>query len=99
MTICAPQPSREAAPSRVSPDDHDREVGGRPPGRPCPADEHLEARAARRVPRLLVGLASGIVALVALIRYRERAIALFVAAVPLLNVVLFVLAEFLVGHD
>jgi hypothetical protein len=50
-------------------------------------------------PGLLVGLVAGIVALVAIIRYGERALTAFAAVLPLFNVVLFVLAELLIGHD
>lgn len=50
-------------------------------------------------PGMLVGLVGGIVALVAIIRFRERAITAFAAVVPLATVVLFVLAELLIGHD
>jgi len=50
-------------------------------------------------PGFACGLAGGIVALVAISRRGERAIAVFAATVPALLVVLFVLAELLIGHD
>lgn len=50
-------------------------------------------------PGMLLGLVAGIVALVAIIRYGERAITAYAAVLPLLSVVLFVLAELLIGHD
>jgi len=46
-------------------------------------------------PGLLAGLIGGIVALVAILRRRERAISVFVALVPFLGVIAFVLAELL----
>ena len=49
-------------------------------------------------PGLLAGLIGGIVALVAILRRSERAISVFVALVPFLGVIVFVLAE-LIGHD
>lgn len=45
------------------------------------------------------GLAGGVLALVALTRRGERALAVFAAVLPLVLVVAFVLAELLVGHD
>ena len=50
-------------------------------------------------PSLVCGLAGGIVALVAILRRGERSIAAYAALVIFLNVVVFVLAELLVGHD
>lgn len=50
-------------------------------------------------PGLVSGLAGGVVALVAILRRGERAIAVFAAILPLVLVVAFVLAELLVGHD
>jgi len=50
-------------------------------------------------PGLLVGLLAGVVALVAIIRHGERALSVFAAVLPLLMVVLFILAELLIGHD
>lgn len=47
----------------------------------------------------LSGLAGGVVALVAIRRRGERALAVFAAVVPLALVVVFVLAELLIGHD
>ncbi len=49
-------------------------------------------------PGLLAGLIGGIVALVAILRRSERAISVFIALVPFVGVVVFVLAE-LIGHD
>jgi len=49
-------------------------------------------------PALLVGLASGVVALVAIARRRERALTAYLAVLPLALVVLFLLAEFLIPH-
>lgn len=45
------------------------------------------------------GFTGGVLALVAIIRHGERAISVFVAALPLLLVVGFVLAELIIGHD
>lgn len=45
------------------------------------------------------GLVGGVVALLAIVRHGERALAVFAAVVPLLLVVGFVAAELLVGHD
>ena len=50
------------------------------------------------VPGLILGLAAGVVALVAIIRRRERAATVFASVLPLLTVVGFVLAELLIGH-
>lgn len=50
-------------------------------------------------PGFVFGLAGGVVALVAILRRGERAIAVFAALVPFLFVVAFVLGELLVGHD
>ncbi len=50
-------------------------------------------------PGLACGLAGGIVALVAIVRDGERAVTVFAALVPFVNVVVFVLAELLIGHD
>lgn len=43
--------------------------------------------------------AGGICALVAILRRRERAVAVYVALIPLASVVLFVTAELLLGHE
>ena len=51
------------------------------------------------LPGFACGLAGGVVALVAIFRRGERAIAVFAALVPLMFVVAFVLAELIVGHD
>lgn len=50
-------------------------------------------------PGLAAGFAGGVVALFAITRRGERAVAVFAAIVPLVLVVVFVLAELLVGHD
>ena len=50
-------------------------------------------------PGLAAGAIGGIVALVAISRRRERAISVVLAVVPLVLVILFVLAELLVGHS
>lgn len=50
-------------------------------------------------PGLAAGAAGGGVALVAIIRRRERATSVFLAIVPLVLVALFVLAELLIGHS
>jgi hypothetical protein len=50
------------------------------------------------VPGLAFGLAGGVVALVAIFRREERAVTVFAALVPFLNVVVFLLAELLIGH-
>lgn len=49
-------------------------------------------------PSLVLGVASGIVALVAIIRRGERSATAFLALLPFAGAVVFVLAEFLVGH-
>jgi 4-hydroxybenzoate polyprenyltransferase len=51
------------------------------------------------IPGLVLGLAGGVVALVAIFRRGERAVTVFAALFPFLNVVGFVLAELLIGHD
>ena len=51
------------------------------------------------VPGLAFGLAGGVVALVAIFRRGERALTVFTAFLPFLNVVVFLLAELLIGHD
>ncbi len=48
---------------------------------------------------LVCGFVGGILALVAIFRRGERAVAVFAAVLPLLMVVSFVLAELLIGHD
>lgn len=50
-------------------------------------------------PGLAAGAIGGVVALVAIGRRRERATSVVLAVVPLVLVVLFVLAELLVGHS
>lgn len=50
-------------------------------------------------PSLAFGLAGGAAGLVAITRHRERAVSVLLALVPFAGVVLFVLAELLVGHD
>lgn len=50
-------------------------------------------------PALVCGLAGGVAALIAIFRNGERAVAVFAALVPFLNTIVFVLAEFLIGHD
>ena len=50
------------------------------------------------VPALALGLAGGALALVAIIRHGERALTVFAALLPFLNVLFFVLAELLIGH-
>ena len=47
----------------------------------------------------LFGLAGGASALVAIARHHERALAVYLAVVPMLQVVFFVLGELLIGHD
>jgi threonine/homoserine efflux transporter RhtA len=47
---------------------------------------------------LLAGLLSGILALIALIRQRERSWSVFLALLPMLNVFIFLLGEFLIPH-
>jgi hypothetical protein len=48
---------------------------------------------------LLCGLTGGALAIVAVARRGERGLLAYAAIVPLLLVVLFVLAELLIGHD
>jgi hypothetical protein len=50
-------------------------------------------------PGFVAGLAGGVVALIAILRRGERAASVFVAVLPLVFVVVFVLAELLIGHD
>jgi len=50
-------------------------------------------------PGLIAGTAGGVVALVAIRRRGERAVTVILAVVPLVLVILFVLAELLIGHD
>jgi hypothetical protein len=50
-------------------------------------------------PGFALGLAGGVVGLVAIFRRGERAITVFAAILPLALVVAFVLAELIVGHD
>jgi hypothetical protein len=45
------------------------------------------------------GLVGGVVALVAILRHGERAISIFAALVPFVFVLVFVLAELIIGHD
>ena len=45
-------------------------------------------------PSLLFGLAGGLVALAAIVRARERAVSVFVALLPFVGAVAFVVAEF-----
>ena len=47
----------------------------------------------------LSGVAGGVVALIAIVRRGERGLTVYVAILPLLAVVGFVLAELLIGHD
>ena len=49
-------------------------------------------------PSLVLGVAGGIVALVAILRRGERSVAAFAALLPLAGAVVFVLGELLVGH-
>ena len=44
-------------------------------------------------------LVGGICALIAIVHQRDRAIAVYIAVVPLVMTVLFIAAEFLIGHD
>jgi len=46
----------------------------------------------------LCGLAGGIVALIAIIRQHERSWAVWLALLPMLNVFVFFLGEFLIPH-
>jgi len=50
------------------------------------------------VPGLAFGLAGGVLALVAIFRRGERALTVFAALLPFLNVLIFLLAELLIGH-
>jgi len=50
-------------------------------------------------PGFAAGLADGVAGLVAVFRRGERAVTVFVAILPLVFVVVFVLAELLIGHD
>ena len=50
-------------------------------------------------PSLAFGLAGGIVGLVAIFQRSERAVSVFVALVPFVGVIVFLLAEFLIGHN
>ncbi len=50
-------------------------------------------------PGFACGLVGGVVALVAIFRRGERAITVFAALVPLVFVLVFVLAELIIGHD
>ena len=50
-------------------------------------------------PGLAAGAIGGVLALVAITHRRERATSVMLAVVPLVLVVLFVLAELLVGHS
>lgn len=47
---------------------------------------------------LLAGLISGILALIAVTRRNERSWIVFLSILPMLNVLIFVLAEFLIPH-
>jgi hypothetical protein len=51
------------------------------------------------IPGFISGLAGGVVALLAIGRRGERALTVFAAIVPFALVLLFVLAELLIGHD
>jgi hypothetical protein len=51
------------------------------------------------IPGLALGLAGGVVGLVAIFRRGERAVTVFAALVPFLNAGVFLLAELLLGHD
>lgn len=51
------------------------------------------------IPGLAFGFAGGVTGLLAIVRRGERAVTVFAALVPFLNVVVFVLAELLIGHD
>jgi hypothetical protein len=46
----------------------------------------------------LCGLAGGIIALVAIIRHKERSWLVFLCVLPMLNVFIFILGEFLFPH-
>lgn len=45
------------------------------------------------------GLAGGVVGLIAIVRRGERAVSVFLALLPFAFVVLFVLAELIIGHE
>ena len=49
-------------------------------------------------PALICGAASGVVALVAITRRRERSWVVFLCILPLLSVIVFFLGEFLLPH-
>ena len=51
------------------------------------------------VPGLAFGLAGGVLAIVAVFQRGERALTVFAALLPFLNVLVFLLAELLIGHD
>jgi hypothetical protein len=51
------------------------------------------------IPALALGFAGGVVGLVAIVRRGGRAVSVFAALVPFVNAVVFLLVEFLVGHD
>ena len=46
----------------------------------------------------ICGLAGGIIALIAIIRQQERSWLVWLTLLPMLNVVIFILAEFLIPH-
>ena len=46
----------------------------------------------------LCGLAGGIIALIAVIRQQERSWLVFLSVLPMLNVFIFILGEFLIPH-
>ena len=48
---------------------------------------------------MVLWLVGGVLALVAILRHQERAIAVFATLVPLVFTILFVLAELIIGHD
>ena len=50
-------------------------------------------------PGFVCGLGGGVVAVIAILRRRDRAVAVFAAVLPLLLVVALVVAELVVGHD
>ena len=50
------------------------------------------------VPGLAFGLAGGVLALVAILRRRERALTVFAVLLPLLTVLVFLLAELIIPH-
>jgi hypothetical protein len=51
------------------------------------------------VPGLAFGLAGGVLAIVAIVRHGERGMTVFAALLPFLNVLVFLLAELLIGRD